>query len=123
MKKIIYIEDFEDTAVTVRKVLSKAGFEVDIALSGKEGVKKVLQKHYDLVLLDIMMPDMSGWDIFETLKKKIKNTKYVFLTVLPVSSERMEELKKAGISDYITKPFQNEDLITRIKMVLNKNEE
>lgn len=116
MKKILYIEDHEDTAKTVQIILSKAGFEVDIALSGKDGIMKA-KNHYDLILLDIMMPDMSGWDIFETLKKKIK-AKYIFLTALPVSSERKAELKKAGISDYITKPFKNEDLIARIKKVL-----
>ena len=60
---------------------------------------------------------MSGWDIFEILKKKKINSKFVFLSAIPVSQERLEELKKAGVSDYITKPFSKEDLINRIKKI------
>ena len=114
MKKILYIEDNEDTAEAVKVILTKAGFKTHIALSGKDGLRKA-KNHFDLILLDIMLPDMSGWDIFRTLSKKIKGSKYVFLSVIPVSTERMEELKKAGISDYITKPFEKNDLIARIK--------
>ena len=117
MKKILYIEDHEDTAETVKMILSKAGFKADIALSGKDGISHAAKNHYDLILLDIMMPDMSGWDVFQTLKKSIK-AKYAFLSALPVSAERMEELKKAGISDYITKPFKKDDLAARIKKAL-----
>ncbi len=61
---------------------------------------------------------MSGWDVFQTLKGKIKDVKYVILSVIPVSTERRIELKKAGISDYILKPFKKDDLITRIEKVL-----
>ncbi|MBR9704656.1 response regulator, partial [Candidatus Pacearchaeota archaeon] len=79
-----------------------------------------INEKFDLFLLDIMLPDMSGWDIFENLKNKNKTSKYAFLSAIPVSSERMNELKKTGISDYITKPFSKQDLIDRIKKILNK---
>ena len=75
MKRILYIEDHEDTVETVKTILSKAGFEVDIASSGKEGIKKT-KNHYDLILLDIMLPDMSGWDIFQTLRKKLRSNMF-----------------------------------------------
>ena len=117
-KKILYVEDHEDTAEGVKLILKKAGFEIDVALSGKDGINKAKSNHFDLFLLDIMLPDMSGWDIFKTLNKNTKGSKYFFLSIIPVSTERMEELKKAGISDYITKPFTKEDLITRVKKVL-----
>lgn len=117
MKKILYIEDHEDTTKTVKTILCKAGFNVDIALSGKDGIKKAKNK-YDLIIMDIMMPDMSGWDVFETIKKKTKETKYIFLTVLSISSERKRELERAGIADYITKPLGNGNLVKRIKKVL-----
>ena len=65
-----------------------------------------------------MLPDMSGWDIFQTLKKKNKKIKCAILSVIPISTDRMCELKKAGISDYITKPFKKRDLIRRIKKIL-----
>jgi len=118
MKKILYIEDNKDTADAVRIMLKFAGYDVITASSGKEGLKLAEGGSFDLFLLDIMLPDMSGWDIFETLKKKGSNAKFAFLSAIPVSSERMEELKKSGVSDYITKPFAKQDLIARIKIMI-----
>lgn len=115
-KKILYVEDNMDTASAVKVMLESGGFEVDVAYTGKEGLKKG-KNGFDLILLDIMLPDMSGWDIFEKLKKN-GETKFAFLSVIPVSSERMAELKSAGISDYITKPFTKGDLIKRVKAIL-----
>ena len=117
MKKILYVEDNEDTADAVKIILDKAGFETKIASCGKDGIKEA-NKIFDLILLDVMLPDMSGWDVFQTLQKNKIKTKYAFLSAIPVSSERMRELKKAGISDYITKPFEKNDLITRVKKIL-----
>jgi two-component system, OmpR family, response regulator VicR len=65
-----------------------------------------------------MLPDMSGWDIFKTLSKQKNGSKYIFLSVIPVSTERMKELKKSGISDYITKPFSRKDLVDRVRKVI-----
>ena len=118
MKKILYVEDHKDTAEAVQQMLEDAGYEVDISFHGKDGLEKAHEKQFDLVLLDVMLPDMSGWDIFKTLSTKKYNAKYAFLSVIPVSTERMKELKKAGISDYITKPFTKKDLIERIKKIL-----
>jgi DNA-binding response OmpR family regulator len=116
MKKILYIEDNIDTAEAVKMMLNNAGFQTEVVNSGKEGLKKA-EAGFDIFLLDIMLPDMSGWDIFEELNKKYKSSKFAFLSAIPVSSERMDELKKAGVSDYITKPFSKQDLINRIKKI------
>jgi DNA-binding response OmpR family regulator len=113
MTKILYVEDNQDTADAVKIILSQAGFETDIANSGKEALEKV-KKNFEIILLDIMLPDMSGWDIFAKISGKI-NAKFAFLSAIPISAERMEELKKAGVSDYITKPFIKSDLISRVK--------
>ncbi len=118
MKKILYVEDHVDTAEAVGQMLEEAGYEVELSFNGTNGLKKAYEKKFDLVLLDVMLPDMSGWDIFETLKKRKYNAKYVFLSVIPVSTERLKELKKSGVSDYITKPFTKKDLVERIKKVL-----
>jgi DNA-binding response OmpR family regulator len=118
MKKILYVEDNPDTNEAVKIILTKSGFEVDTALNGKDGLKKAIAKKFDLILLDVMLPDMSGWDIYAKLKPKLK-CKYAFLSAIPVSSERMDELLKEGVSDYITKPFVKADLINRIKKILN----
>ena len=115
-KKILYVEDNVDTAAAVKVMLDSAGFEAEVANNGKDGLKKA-EGGFDLILLDIMLPDMSGWDIFEKLKKN-GETKFAFLSVIPISSERMAELKKAGVSDYITKPFTKADLIKRVGAIL-----
>lgn len=116
MKTILYIEDSEDTAEAVRIILTNAGYKVDVANNGKIGLLKA-KEHYDLFLLDVMLPDMSGWDIFEKLKDR-KDAKFAFLSAIPVSADRMEQLEKAGVSDYITKPFRKDDLLKRVKKIL-----
>src|SRR4030042_4500315 len=119
MKKILYIEDNKDTAEAVKLILTNAGFETETAYSGKEGIKQI-KKGFDVILLDIMLPDMSGWDIFAKLKNMGVKAKFAFLSAIPVSSERVEELKEAGIADYITKPFTQEDLIEKVKKMIEK---
>lgn len=116
MKKILYIEDNQDTAEAVKIILNNAGYQIEICNSGKKGLEKA-KEGFHLFLLDIMLPDMSGWDIFETLRKTNK-AKFAFLSAIPVSSERMDELKKTGVSDYITKPFSKENLIARVRTIL-----
>lgn len=118
MNKILYVEDNTDTANAVKMILNHAGFDTDLAFDGKEGLQKIRENNYDLILLDVMLPDMSGWDIFVKIKNR-KDCKYAFLSAIPVSTERMEELRKEGVSDYIMKPFVKEDLINRIKKILN----
>ena len=110
------MEDDKDTAEVIKTILEIGGYNVDLAFSGKEGLAKIKSNDYDLALLDIMMPDMSGWDLYQ--KVKGKNTKFAFLSALPVSSERFDELKKAGLSDYITKPFTKKSLLERVGKIL-----
>ena len=112
-RKILYIEDNQDTANAVKIILGNVGFDVDLALTGDEGLKKIAQSQYDLILLDIMLPDMSGWDIYGMIKSKVKS-KYAFLSAIPVSSERMMQLQKEGVTEYIVKPFTKKDLVMKI---------
>lgn len=114
-KKILYVEDNRDTASAVKIILEEKGYGVELAYNGKSGVR-MAKKGFDLYLLDIMLPDMSGWDIFEKLKKT--GRRFAFLSAIPVSKERVKELKKAGVSDYITKPFVKADLIKRVGKIL-----
>ena len=118
MKKILYVEDNKDTAEAVKLILDSAGYESKIAPNGKEGLQLIKKEVFDLILLDIMLPDMSGWDIFAALSKQQIKSKFAFLSAIPVSQERIEELKKAGVSDYITKPFTKSELIERINKIL-----
>ncbi len=119
MKKILYIEDNQDTADAVKIILDKEGYKTEALACGKDALKRISEENFDLILLDIMLPDMSGWDIFETLKKRNVNTKFAFLSAIPISSDRMTELEKAGISDYITKPFSKIELIEKVNKILD----
>ncbi|MBT4258270.1 response regulator transcription factor [archaeon] len=114
-RKILYIEDNKDTASAVKIILEEKDWAVKLAYTGKSGLQ-MAKKKFDLILLDIMLPDMSGWDIFEKLKTSSR--KFAFLSAIPISKERMRELKKAGVSDYITKPFTKADLIKRVGKLL-----
>jgi len=115
----MHVDNEPDTIELVKFILTRAGFDFVPAYSGKECLDKLKIEDVDLVLLDIMMPDMSGWDVFQRIKNMKKRPKVAFLSVIDVSEERKKVLLKSGISDYITKPFDNEDLIKRVKEMVS----
>jgi len=117
MKSVLYVEDNKDTAEAVKMILERSGYSVALRYTGKEGLEEARKDIYDVLLLDIMLPDMSGWDILAEINGKVRG-KIAFLSALPVSSERIEELKKSGVSDYIMKPFAKNDLIARVKRLV-----
>lgn len=117
-KKILHVDDEEDTLIVVKAMLERESYDVTSVLSGSEALKKINLNGFSLIILDIMMPDMSGWELFTRISQVKPNYKVVFLSILDVSEEKMRELKGAGIKDYIKKPFDRKDFITRIKKVL-----
>lgn len=116
--RILHVDDEPDTLKVVKTVLEKEGFEVVGVQSGKEALKEVDSNGYALLLLDIMMPDMSGWALFTRVSVIKPDYKVVFLTVLEASKEKIAQLKENGIVDYITKPFNNADLVARVKKAI-----
>lgn len=118
MEKILYAGKKQDSVGTLKNILNHMGFKIDTAYSGEECIKKA-KENFDLILLDTMLPDMSAWSVFTKLKEKA-SPKFIFLSPIPISSERRKELKKAGISDYIIKPFAEMDLICKIIKLLEK---
>lgn len=120
MAKILTVDNEPDTVDLIESVLKNAGFEVIKALSGKEGLEKWEKEKPDLILLDIMMPDLSGWDVYQRIRTKDKIQKVAFLSVIETSEYRIQALKKEGLSDYILKPFKPEELIERVKKILNE---
>ena len=112
------VDNEPDTVEFVKMLLEKEGFSVVTAFSGKECLDKLKKDGINLVLLDIMMPDMSGWDVYTQIKKMDHRPKVAFLSAIDVSDERRKVLLKNGIADYITKPFDNDDLINRVKKMI-----
>jgi len=120
MKKILIVEDELNMVNGLRDNLEFEGFEVDTALEGATGLKKILQCRYDLILLDIMLPEISGFDICKSARKEGVNTPIILLTA------RGEEIDKVlglelGADDYITKPFSLRELLARIKAILRRS--
>ena len=115
--KIMHVEDDEDTRTAVELILKKHGFEVTGASSGKECFQLLKKEKPSLILLDMMIPDMSGWDVFQKLKKmrKLHDTKMVFLSVLPILPEKKRQMYNAGVASYIMKPFTEADLVSKVK--------
>ncbi|MBW2984318.1 response regulator [Candidatus Woesearchaeota archaeon] len=120
MIKIMYVEDDLDTLNVVKLILEKRGYKVIGALNGKQALEKLKKAKVDLILLDIMLPDLSGWDLFQRIRSTDKKIKMAFLSAIPVSDERRKSLRKSGISDYIMKPFTKESLIQRIESIVSK---
>jgi len=119
MVKIMHVDSEPDTVELVKRVLEKEGFEVVTAYSGKECLDKLKNEDVDLVLLDIMMSDMSGWDVYQRIKKMKNKPKVAFLSMIDVSGKRRRVLFKNGISSYIIKPFDNDDLIEKVVKIVN----
>jgi DNA-binding response OmpR family regulator len=118
MAKILHVENEPDTRELVKVILEGAGHVVTSAENGKECLSIYRKGKFDLVLLDIMMPDLSGWDVLQTLKKMDHSAKVAFLSVLEVSDERKERLKEEGLADYIMKPFTSKELKTKVNAIL-----
>lgn len=117
-ERILHVDDEADTLKVVKTILEKEGYEVVSVQDGKGAINQIKIDSFDLLLLDIMMPDMSGWDLFTRISKIKPEHKVVFLTVLEVSTERLKQLKDHGIKDYITKPFDRDDLVKRVKKAI-----
>jgi CheY-like chemotaxis protein len=119
MKKVLIVDDQADIRALIKAILKDQGYEVSAAKDGIEGLKKLKESKFDLVLVDMFMPKMSGREMCEIMSSNPKiNTAYAFLTVAKFSEKGTKELKRLGCMDYIQKPIDNEDFIRRVKKML-----
>lgn len=116
--KIFHIDNDPDTLSSVKTILEREGYEVTSATSGEETISAVKSGTFDLLLLDIMMPDLSGWDVFSRITKLRPNQKVAFLTVFEISEKRKKALLKVGVAEYFLKPIKVDDFIKRIKKII-----
>lgn len=115
---ILIVEDDPDTVMLLKQILLSAGFDVRSACSGREAMEKIALQHPDLVLLDLMMPEMDGWETFGYIRK-VMDVPVVILSALAIKDEIVKALQ-LGVDDYITKPFYNAEVIARVKSVLRR---
>lgn len=117
--KILHVDDEDDILETVKVILEKENYEVVSVKNGRDALKEVKLDGFGLIILDIMMPDFSGWDLFGKIAQIKPGYKVIFLSVLELSKERIFELKNAGVKDYIKKPFDMNDFLKRVKNAIN----
>lgn len=120
MKKILLIEDEANVVSFIKKGLNEANFEVSVALNGEIGLEMAFSNQYNLILLDIMLPDRNGIDICRELRQNDNHTPILFLTALNASDNVAIGLN-AGGDDYLTKPFKFVELLARINALLRRS--
>lgn len=120
MKKIMTVDNEPDLVDLVKMILEGAGYEITVAYSGKECLEKLENETPDLILLDVMMPDLSGWDVFTRIRKKSKDQKVAFLSAIEVTPERKECLMQEGLSEYILKPFTADNLVATVRKIVGE---
>ena len=116
MTKILIVEDDKNITNTLTYYLQNEGFKIETAKNKNEGIEKIKEKTYNLILLDITLPDGNGYEIYHEVKKE-KNTPVIFITALDEEKDIVKGLD-IGADDYITKPFRTRELLSRIKNVL-----
>ena len=119
-QRVMVVEDEIDTIFLLKQIFRIAGFNVVSAMDGEEALKKIAKYEPDMVLLDIMMPDMDGW---ETLKyiRQMTEVPVMFVSALGRKQDVVRGLR-AGVDDYVTKPFHSEELIERVRAVLRRTQ-
>ncbi len=118
--RILIIEDEFALADAVAETLKKEKFLVDIRTDGEEGEYEALTGIYDLIILDVMLPNKNGFEILETLKKEKIKTPIIMLTAKSEMDDKLQGLEN-GADDYITKPFHIRELVARVKVILRRN--
>ncbi|MCL4440519.1 response regulator transcription factor [Desulforamulus aeronauticus] len=119
MGRILVIEDDKNIQRFVTMELTLEGYEVASAYTGREGLKKAVEEAWDLILLDIMLPELSGLEVCRRIRQ-VKNTPILMLTARAAVPDKIAGLD-SGANDYITKPFSIEELLARVRVYFREN--
>ena len=122
MSKILIVEDEPNMRLGLKDNLEFEGYEVNLAEDGETGLKHILEGNYSLVLLDVMLPKISGYDICKIVRKSGNDIPIILLTAKGEEIDKVLGLE-LGADDYVTKPFSLRELLARIKAVLRRAEE
>ena len=122
--RLAYIEDEAEMIDLVRLILNRRGYTVLGANGGREGLDLIRRERPDLILLDLMMPDMDGWDVYHQIKSEelIRDIPVIVITAKAQDIDKILGLRVAKVEDYISKPFSPQELIDRIEQVLSNKQ-
>ena len=115
---ILIVEDEEKTADYLRKGLQEAGYPVQVASTGHEGRQLIERQHYELVVLDVMLPGVDGWELLRLLRRS-SGTPVMFLTARDAIEDRVKGLE-LGADDYLVKPFSYAEFLARVRTLLRR---
>ena len=118
-KTVLIVEDDNNIAELLRLYLEKEGYATLVASDGGAGLEQFRQHHPDIVLLDVMMPVMDGWEVCRAIRQTDKKTPIIMLTAKGETTDKVSGLKM-GADDYITKPFEMTEVLARIEAVLRR---
>lgn len=117
--RVLVVEDERRMAEVLRQALSEEGYAVTVATDGREGLSLAGSEAFDLILLDVMLPDMGGFDVCRRLRADRVRVPVVFLTARDATEDKVTGLTIGG-DDYITKPFSLEEVVARVRAVLRR---
>jgi DNA-binding response OmpR family regulator len=119
-KKVLIVDDELSILVPIKFLLEKSNYRVDLAQSGKEALEKISQSQPDLILLDIMLPDLDGYEIYQLIRE---NSDWDAIKVIYLSAKNRDvDIAKGlnlGVDSYVTKPFSNAELLEKIKALVS----
>ena len=115
--RVLLVEDEDNLREAIKLNLELENYEVVAAKDGKEGLKKFREQRFNLIILDVMMPEMSGFEVCEQIRLSDMDVPILFLTAKDSSQDKVNGLK-LGADDYITKPFNLEELLLRVKVLV-----
>ena len=118
--RILLVEDEENIRDVVKLNLELEDYEVITSGNGKDALKKIEEQHFDLLILDVMLPDVDGYQICEQVRLSNMEVPIIFLTAKDTSLDRINGLKK-GADDYLTKPFHLEELLLRVNNLIKRS--
>ncbi|WP_261382242.1 response regulator transcription factor [Mucilaginibacter achroorhodeus] len=120
MLKLLIIEDDERVATVIRRGLLEAGHHVSVAYDGKMGLKLAVQEDYDVVIMDIILPQINGLELCKMIKKECPQVPVIMLTALGTTDDKVEGFD-AGADDYLVKPFDFRELEVRVRVLAKRN--
>ncbi|MCD8874700.1 response regulator transcription factor [Mammaliicoccus sciuri] len=119
MEKILVVEDDEKIARVIQLELEYANYKIDIAHTGKSALERLENENFDLILLDVMIPELNGLEVLRRVREQNQDVKIIMLTARDAVMDKVSGLD-SGANDYMTKPFEIEELLARIRVHLKE---